>query len=378
MKFLDLFNRIQKGNYALTEEAIYSSIQNNDKMVPLWGGNKEHKSYERMVSISTMTKRGVPITIFSGEGIIISLDGSAGSMTYKKNEQFALNHHAGCITLKKNATNKVDLEYFALFYQNFYRSLSVSDGSKTLSLQQIYAEEFDLPSYDMQVKIMNKLRNFFEKLNALISIKEKLETYIVQKELWINNFRYQAENIPISQVISYVSGNSGLTEETIYTALNRDGQRFEVLSSATEARTKMGFVPKYELEGKLLKTFENKEGLLVARNGKAGTTRYLHKGFYTINDHAYILCVRDSCPYNINLKWLSIQYKKEFLNYSSSSDNGTWNMTGFFKGVKIDIPEIEEQGKFVSIWDSAEQFLEYVDEIQVDFENLIAKEISIA
>ena len=119
MKFLDVFNEIQKGNYALTDEAIYSSLQNGDELIPLYGGNKDHFTTERRISISAKTKKGTPITVFSGEGIIISLDGSAGSMTYKTGEKFALNHHAGFITLKKDAVGKVNLEYFSIFLQNF-------------------------------------------------------------------------------------------------------------------------------------------------------------------------------------------------------------------------------------------------------------------
>ena len=157
MKFLEVFNEIEKGNYALTDEAMYASIKNSDKMIPLYGGNQSHKYTDRKVSITAKTKKGESIRVFQREGIIISLDGSAGSMTYKNREIFALNHHAGFITLKQGVEKKVLLEYFALFFQNFYRSLSISDGSKTLSLEQIYSEEIELPPYDVQVRIMNKL-----------------------------------------------------------------------------------------------------------------------------------------------------------------------------------------------------------------------------
>lgn len=47
MKFLDVFNEIDKGNYALTDEAIYASLQNGDELIPLYGGNKEHKMTDR-------------------------------------------------------------------------------------------------------------------------------------------------------------------------------------------------------------------------------------------------------------------------------------------------------------------------------------------
>lgn len=378
MKFLDVFNEIAKGNYALTEEAVYSSINNGDEMIPLWGGNKHHRTYDRMVSISAMTKKNTKITVFSGEGIIISLDGSAGSMTYKYNEKFALNHHAGFITLRDNSRKIVNLEYFALFYQNFYRSLSVSEGSKTLSLQQIYLEEFELPPYEVQTKIMKRLRPFVNRIQLLDDIKSSLENDFLKKEILLNISDFQAENVPISKVIGYVSGNSGLTEETIYTALQRQGVRYEVLSSATEDRTKMGEVSNFEINGKQIKTFEGQDGLLVARNGKAGTTRYLNPGKYTINDHAYILFVKPDCPYQINLKWLSIQYRQQFLEYTSSSDNGTWNMTGFFKNVEIDIPSIKEQNRLVDLWSMAEMYLERINNIQTSFNALVSKEFALA
>ena len=114
-----MFNEIEKGNYALTDEAIYASLQNGDELIPLYGGNKEHATTERRISISAKTKKGVPITVFSGEGIIISLDGSAGSMTYKSDEKFALNHHAGFITLRKMPEIRSILSIFQYFCRIF-------------------------------------------------------------------------------------------------------------------------------------------------------------------------------------------------------------------------------------------------------------------
>ena len=141
MKFLECFNRIDKGSYGLTDEAIYASLKTDGELIPVYGGNKDHLVTDRKVSVKAKTIKSKPIKIFSGEGIIISLDGSAGSMTYKVNEKFALNHHAGFITLNKKGENYVSLKFFALYFQNFYRLLSVSRGSKTLSLTQIYKND---------------------------------------------------------------------------------------------------------------------------------------------------------------------------------------------------------------------------------------------
>lgn len=375
MNFLDVFNEIQKGDYALTDEAVYGSLQNNDELIPLYGGNKNHTSTERRISINAKTKKGEQITVFSGEGIIISLDGSAGCMTYKNGEKFALNHHAGFITVKEDTVKKVCLPYFALFFQNFYKSLSVSDGSKTLSLNQVYSEEFDLPPYDVQCRIISNIQNIKVKLDALATVKGKYLSAL-SKELIAEYKEYQGKNIDIKNCISYMSGNSGLTEEFIYHTLQMERQKYPVLSSATEERTMMGVVPKCKIKNKDLKIFEGKEGLLVTRNGKAGQTRYLCEGAYTINDHAYILFNKPDSQYDINLKWLAIQYKAQFLMYSSSADNGTWNMTGFFEHTKIDIPKLQEQLAVVKKYEILERRIDAIEKIEKLYFNLISKEIA--
>jgi len=85
-----------------------------------------------------------------------------------------------------------------------------------------------------------------------------------------------------------------LTEEFIYTKLATKGTLYEVLSSSTTGMTRLGFVPMCVLDNdRTLRVFEGKHGILVARNGRAGQMTYLKPGNYTINDHAYILSVRD-------------------------------------------------------------------------------------
>jgi restriction endonuclease S subunit len=377
MKFLEAFNEIVKGNFALTDEAVYASLQNNDELIPLYGGNKDHVTTERMVSVSAKTKEGEPITVFIGEGIIISLDGSSGSMTYKNGERFALNHHAGFITSRKDAKEKVSLEYFALFFQTHYRALGVSDGSKTLSLEQIYAEEIQLPDYETQLAILGTVKKTSDRICKLSEIKQKYGN-LIDKSVTFVYQRYQAKDVPLSDYIGYMSGNSGLTEESIYQTLQIEGERYCVLSSATEERTMMGQVPMCTLKSRPIKVFSGSDGLLVTRNGRAGMTRYLEHGRYTINDHAYILFVKQPAKYQINLKWLSIQYRTEFLNYASNSDNGTWNMTGFFLHTRIDIPSIEEQLKLVECYSTIEKRIESINRMEHRFNDLLCREIAIA
>ena len=231
-------------------------------------------------------------------------------------------------------------------------------------LPEYYIRPYE-PSYLDKTELIAELNNMhtlLPKINLAQLVKD------IEKSS-LTYTRYQAKAVPISKVIDKMSGNSGLTEEFIYHSMQNKGEKYAVLSSATEDRTKMGEIPMCTINNKPLKVFEGQEGLLVTRNGKAGHTRYLPSGRYTINDHAYILFVKKDAPYAIDLRWLAIQYRTEFLQFASNSDNGTWNMTGFFKQVKIDIPDIEEQKFLVDIYDK----LTYVQSILSNLDFSVSK-----
>jgi len=254
MKFLEMFEKIKKGNSGLTGEAIYKSIQNGVNFVPIWGGNKEHNSIERRVTIDAKTKFNKPITIFQGEGIILSLDGSAGSMTFKHNQKFALNHHAGFCKVKD--TTKIIPEFFALFYQKLLKEMSVSEGSKTLTQDQIYAMDFDVPSLSDQRKIMKTIKPVLDSRKKLLALNQK--TKKLKKLILAENYKkFQVKDFPVNSLFDYMSGNSGLTEKTIYQKIPLKGDRYTVLSSSTDTSTKLGEIPKCKINEKEIKVFES-------------------------------------------------------------------------------------------------------------------------
>ena len=186
---------------------------------------------------------------------------------------------------------------------------------------------------------------------------------------------FQVQDYPISKVVNCLSGNSGLTEQVIYQNICVEGERFLVLSSSTEEETKLGKIPICDVKGKRLKVFENKEGILVIRNGKAGTTFFLEKGKYAITDHAYILVLKNDCAHQVSLKWLMYQYRWRFLEYASSSDNGTWNMTGFFEEANVDIPSLEKQNRLVEVYERIEGLKQKIDVIHQLINNLRDKQL---
>lgn len=367
-----MFSPVEKGNFALTNEVIYNSIQNKDELIPLYGGNKSHEKASRYVSSSAITKEGKQITIFSGEGIVISLDGSSGSMAYKNGEKFALNHHAGFITLKEKGV--VRLEFFALFYQNFLRNLSVSDGSKTLSLAQLYSADFEMPDYELQCRVLDKVLPLKHQIDSLSVLQQKYSD-LLNRQICVSYKEYQATDISVSKVISCMSGNSGLTGEFIYNNIRQGKPKYKVLSGATQESNYLGIVPDCKIDNKKLNVFENKSGLLIIRKGKAGCSKYLPEDSYTINDDAYILYVKDNSKYEINLRWFEVQYKTEIMAYSSSSDNGTWNKTGFFKNTLIDIPELGEQTKIVELYDKLQRYITKIESIKKEYKKILCKEV---
>ena len=220
--------------------------------------------------------------------------------------------------------------------------------------------------------------------HELNMIGENIDTaYAMDNELPANPSEpeeYQVRNQPVKDILDCLSGNTGLTEELIYNMSGVSGPRYEVLTASTQSDTAMGSIPQCNLptsNGQIrpLKTFSDKEGLLVVRKGKAGGTRYLPKGNYTINDDAYILSVKDDCPYRIDLRWFAIAYKSEFLAYASNSDNGTWNKTGFFESVTIDIPSPKTQQALIQTVDKAQRLAGQLELAQRKLNILLNKEI---
>ena len=192
---------------------------------------------------------------------------------------------------------------------------------------------------------------------------------------------YQEHNVPVKDVLDCMSGNSGLTEELIYSMSLLGGDKYEVLTASTTGDTAMGYIVPCPItkdgKTKQMKVFEDKDGLLVIRKGKAGSTRYLPKGKYTINDDAYILSVKSDCPYKIDLRWLALSYRSEFLAYASNSDNGTWNMTGFFDNVTLDIPTDSEQKRLVQLVNEAQRCEDLLLAVQKKLGSLLKKEIDL-
>lgn len=127
-----------------------------------------------MVSIAGKTKDGKPIRSYEGDCLIISMDGSAGCMTYKKaGQRFTINHHAALLYAKDDKV--VNLQYFKLKYENTFKSLAVSDGSKTISVERIKELSFMLPDKKLQDALVERFEIIRVIQNGLLGKKMAIE-----------------------------------------------------------------------------------------------------------------------------------------------------------------------------------------------------------
>jgi hypothetical protein len=362
-----MFNPIQKGDHGLTEEAVYMSIQDDGRLIPLWGGNAEHENAERYVSAGGRTKFSNPITIFTGPGVVISLDGSAGSMTYKSdNAKFALNHHAGFFTIKDGT--KVRPDYFAIYHQSQMEDESVSSGSKTLTLEKVYWMDFDIPDRAVQDDIMSSILPLMHTKRKIEGLLRRFEAIRARapSEKYTS---YQGMEVPIREILDCVSGNSGLTEEYIYSIVSDPSPKlFKVLTGSenVEDVEMVHLCPHPKDQSRTIITYSG-ECVHVIRKGKAGKLTYVPAGKYTLNDDAYLLTPKRGSRYQISMKWIPYACQQASNEYASSADNGTWNKTGFFEHAAMDVPVLAEQERvareFEPLWQLEVNLQHIVDKI---------------
>ena len=364
------------GNSGLTEEFIYSTTQLSGKRYTVLSSSTDDDTMMGEVPLCDLN--GKPLKVFEGkEGLLVARNGKAGTTRYLKPGYYTINDHAYILSVKDSCPYEINIKWLAIQYKADFLSYSSSSDNGTWNKTGFFKNvTLDIPSIDEQnnlVKITEKALHYLSKINKIIKKLEKNK----DKEFSVDYHAYQAQNIPIDEIFSCLSGNSGLTQEFIYNNLGQGVPKYKVLSGATRKENYMGIIPDCRLNGKNIKVFTHKEGLLIIRKGKAGCTKFLEKGSYTINDDAYIIYIKEGCKYKINLQWFEYQYKREIIAYASSSDNGTWNKTGFFSNVKIDIPDIIEQEKLVSIIHKANIYLEKFYDLQEKLTDLTNRELSI-
>jgi len=289
MKIKEAFD-INQG-HQITDEEIYNDIINNGK-IPILTANNEIKGFWRK---SIIKKSDLPC---------ITYPTKANSGTcFVQNNIFDANNTAILIP-KSKWRNRIFLEWFAYKLSNIFLKVATSkEGVNYLNKEIVEELEFELP--DKKIQKME-----FISLSKIISLKKKIDEIlskirkIKSSLLSIDYKKFQARDVPINEILKSISGNSGLTEEYLYqnTLLEKD-KNYKVLTGSINVRdTEMtNLCQKPKDKNNKIDVFYGK-GIHVVRKGKAGIINYLKKDYYTLNDDAYILTIKDNVKYKISLK----------------------------------------------------------------------------
>ncbi len=179
------------------------------------------------------------------------------------------------------------------------------------------------------------------------------------------------------------SGNSGLTEKIIY--LNQpksEKTSVKVFSSSTQEKTTMSFVDEGTFLVKNKKMIRLKiyrqEGIIIARNGKAGNMLYVNEEKYTMNDHAYILYAKEKYAKYINLRYVLYRMQSlcELCVTSDKGGNRTFNKT-LFEKMEVAIPEIKEQNKIVEEYTKWETLYDYLLQKKKELQQMLSKIVKV-
>lgn len=335
------------GNHGLTEEIIYNyqPISYVDS-IPIFSGSQDNIVPIGYVRKKAKNKKGGDIQFFENSCLILTKDGSAGMMTYRDHGIFTINHHACVLKVRKEWEEKIDPRWFAQqFQQHLFQVVTSKSDNRILTTEWFERLVFQIIPYPIQLRQKNKKNNLIEMKKMLNIIREEITCLYKQhcKTKSLNIASY-----PISEVLNIKGGNSGLIEEFIYHNLPKtEEDKIEILTSATLERTAMGFISKNaKPNNKKLKIFEG-PAMLVARNGYAGTMRYISRGRFTTNDHAYVLAPKKAWIDKINLEWFINEYQKLFWKIvTSKSDNATFSKEYAERQI-IQIPHINDQNKIM-------------------------------
>jgi len=238
--------------------------------------------------------------------------------------------------------------------------------------------DFKIPPYDIQQKIMSEVRSLLITRKKIEKIVDRV-ALLKEKTLSTDYHTYQAKDIPISEILNCLSGNSGLTEEYLYSQILDVGERkYRILTASTDPESSQ-YIHRCKHpkdSSKLIAVVEEKPVIHVVRIGKAGAVTYFGKGNYTITENAYLLYLKANLKCEVNLKWLMYAFMSTFNEYSNVAEYGTWNKTGFFQNAKIDIPAFNEQNQVAEAYDKLEKLDRKLAETNSRANQLFLKQIA--
>lgn len=158
----DLFT-ITKGSQGFTEEVIYSNFDTNG--IDVYGGGVKVTGYK--VKENTLNNRGIRVKIFEAPAIVVSMDGSSGSLQVIRSGKFTANHHAAVLKPKDKST---DLDWFVQSVGvSLKKEASNQEGSATLTKDRLENHPVNIPTPNEKVAYIGEMRRRLLNLLAKFS-----------------------------------------------------------------------------------------------------------------------------------------------------------------------------------------------------------------
>ena len=183
--------------------------------------------------------------------------------------------------------------------------------------------------------------------------------------------------VRIRDIFKMEGGNSGLTEEFIYmNQPSSENESIPILSSATLEDNLMGPISKNTVlpSGRKMKIFST-PAIIIARNGFAGEMTCLTSGQFTINDHAYVITLKERWKDRINLRWFASQYHELFKNLvTSKSDNATFSKA-YAEKQTIAIPHVDIQNNIATKLIKLDTLKKTVHSYSIELQHVLAYSI---
>ncbi|HBR2943231.1 TPA: N-6 DNA methylase [Klebsiella pneumoniae] len=154
---------ITKGSQGFTEEVIYANFDING--LDVYGGGVKPTGYK--VKENTLNNKGVKVKIFEAPAIVVSMDGSSGSLQVIRAGKFTANHHAAVLKAKDQST---DLDWFVQSVGvSLKKEASNQEGSATLTKDRLENQLVYIPTPIEKVTYIGNTRRHLLNILAKFS-----------------------------------------------------------------------------------------------------------------------------------------------------------------------------------------------------------------
>jgi len=370
------------GNHGLTEKAIRDQPPSAaEQGVPVLSGSSDNERPRAWIRRGATTADGKPVMYYEGPCLVLTKDGSAGLLTYQDVGLFTLNHHACVLLLRPEWNGRVDLEWFAWQYrQYFVRWTTSQSDNRVLSRELINSAEVELPDTDVQTTQLARMKTLLLVASKLRAIGSVLQEFLEQSCGSVSSGG--DGSVRLGAVFECKGGLSGLTEDYIYHHAPSNGESgLDVVTGASGTISPFGRVTQ-EAASALVRGDSRREfvfhgpALVVARKGKAGLLAVIELPRFVTNDDAYVLQLRPDYVDKIDLHWFAHAFRRAFLDSSTSkADNATFSKSKF-EGLNASFPSPTEQRLLGTRLKAAEELSEMVDRVLAKIDGLLSCQIA--